>query len=289
VSLGNTVLVGHLTGLAGNVFAHLDQLHTGDEITAISRGLPYKFVVSEIFESANNDPSPMLPSDDPRLTLMTCAGIWNPITHDYSKRLWVVAEPPDQAQIRIANSEATATATEVIAEATATQVAAEATATAEAMPTPTPSPTPFTGQVSLPGGIANTRTDLEHAFGMATGETPGDLVVFKQSGREEHVRFTPDPPRASTIVEFFYKSISFDAALAESRKLFTTDTRPRSDKPDGNSVFIVERFTSPTLGLALGNSGDFSIVYWREGSGEIAGLVIGPGDDIGALLDEARR
>ena len=46
ISQGNTVLVGHLTGAAGNVFGHLDQLKPGDEITATSRGLPYTFVVS---------------------------------------------------------------------------------------------------------------------------------------------------------------------------------------------------------------------------------------------------
>src|SRR5581483_6861619 len=75
VTQGNTVLVGHLTGAAGNVFAHLDQLELGDEITATSRGVPYKFVVSQMFEGSNTDGSPILPESDSRLTLMTCAGV----------------------------------------------------------------------------------------------------------------------------------------------------------------------------------------------------------------------
>jgi hypothetical protein len=29
---------------------------------------------------------------------MTCIGAWNPLTGDYSHRLWVIAEPPDLAR-----------------------------------------------------------------------------------------------------------------------------------------------------------------------------------------------
>src|SRR5262249_32987779 len=72
---GNTGLIGTLTGSAGNVFAHLDELQLGDEITTSSRGLPYRFVVSQTFQGPNTDASPMRPDDDARLTLMTCAGI----------------------------------------------------------------------------------------------------------------------------------------------------------------------------------------------------------------------
>lgn len=168
ITQGNTVLIGHLSGLAGNVFAHLDRLKPGDEITAVSRGLPYTFVVSRIYESDNTDAGPIEPSDDSRLTLMTCAGVWNPFTHDYSKRLWVVAEPPEQAAVTIAQVAATAT---VEAGATATAVALE--------PTATPSPTPYAGEPSPSGGLGNTRTDIGHAYGAASGETPGKLVVYR--------------------------------------------------------------------------------------------------------------
>ena len=99
---GNSVLVGHLTGPAGDVFARLDQLKTGDEVTAVSRGLEYRFVVSQTLLRPRSDSSPMDPTPTPRLTLMTCAGSWNPLTQDYSHRVWVVAEPPELAEATIA-------------------------------------------------------------------------------------------------------------------------------------------------------------------------------------------
>ncbi|MFN8636064.1 MAG: sortase [Chloroflexota bacterium] len=98
LSEGNTVLIGHLTGLAGNVFARLQELEPGDEIIATSRGLEYRFVVSETMVLPNDDSLPAEPSDTARLTLMTCTGEWDPLHHDYSHRLWVVAEPPELAE-----------------------------------------------------------------------------------------------------------------------------------------------------------------------------------------------
>jgi LPXTG-site transpeptidase (sortase) family protein len=283
ITQGNTVLIGHLTGAAGNVFARLDELKPGDEITAVSRGLPYSFVVSRTFESTNVDSAPIQPADETRLTLMTCAGVWNPFTHDYPDRLWVIAEPPDQAAVTIANAAATATA-----EATA-GVAATATAlAAEPTLTPTPPPTPYTGEPALPGGIGNARRDLEKSFGMATGETSGKLVVFRQPGREVHVSFTPDPPRSALVAVILSAGLNFDAAVRESRKLFPTDTRPRAAAPEGNPTLVVERFTSPSLELALGNA-DFSVMYTRDARGMITSIILGLGDDIDALMQQARR
>jgi LPXTG-site transpeptidase (sortase) family protein len=281
ITQGNTVLIGHLTGAAGNVFAHLDQLKPGDEITAMSRGLPYSFVVSRTFESTNDDKAPIQPADESRLTLMTCAGIWNPFTHDYSQRLWVIAEPPEQAAQTIAEAAATATA-----EATA---GVAATATALALePTATPVPTPFIGEPSLAGGLGNTRTNLGKAFGPATGETAGKLVVFRPAGREIRVKFTPDPPRAALVAIQPGASMSFDAAVKESRKLFPSDTRPRAAGPEGNPQFIVERFSSPTLADVLG-SGDFVVLYTRDPKGAITSIVLGLGDDFDTLLQQARK
>jgi LPXTG-site transpeptidase (sortase) family protein len=94
VTLGNSVLVGHLRGAAGyNVFDHLDQLTPGDEVIATSRGQPYTFVVRQTQVLEQNDTSPTIPTSLPRLTLMTCAGEWDPLTRDYPERLWVIAEP----------------------------------------------------------------------------------------------------------------------------------------------------------------------------------------------------
>jgi LPXTG-site transpeptidase (sortase) family protein len=277
ITQGNTVLIGHLGGVAGNVFARLDQLKPGDEITAVSRGLPYSFVVSRTFEASNTDSVPMQPGDETRLTLMTCAGIWNPFTHDYPQRLWVIAEPPDQAAQTIAVAAATATA----------EVAATATALALA-PTATPVPTPFVGEPSLPGGIGNTRVNLEKAFGLATGETSGKLVVFRQTDRVLHVAFTPGSPRAALVAVLPAAGWSFDAAIKESRKLFPKDTGPRAAAPEGNPKFVVERFSSTSLGQALGD-GDFSVIYTRDPKGTITSIVLGLGDDFDALLEHAKK
>ena len=222
VTLGNSVLVGHLTGAAGNVFGHLDQLELGDKITATSRGLPYEFIVSRIIHSSNIDTTPMDPIDDSRLTLMTCAGVWNPITRDYSERLWVIAEPEEQAVVTIATVQATATAE---AQATGTAVAL--------LPTATPTAAPFVGEPSLPGGIGNSRADVGHTLGAPVGETVGKLVVFKRADREYHVQFTPDPPRAAMVVSLVPPGtrLALDAAVRESRRFFPTDTRPRTVGP----------------------------------------------------------
>jgi LPXTG-site transpeptidase (sortase) family protein len=97
VTLGNSVLVGHVRGAAGyNVFDHLDQLQPGDDIVANSRGMPYQFVVTQTEVLAEDDTSPTLPSVRPRLTLMTCTGDFDPIAGDYNDRLWVIAEPADE-------------------------------------------------------------------------------------------------------------------------------------------------------------------------------------------------
>jgi LPXTG-site transpeptidase (sortase) family protein len=301
ITQGNTVLVGHLTGAAGNVFGHLDQLKPGDEVTAVSRGLPYKFVVSQRFTARNTDLAPIQATDDARLTLMTCTGVWNPLTRDYSERLWVIAELPEQAAVTIANAAATATAQATASAATATAQATEAAATATAQATEAaqatatalaalPTPTPYAGEPAPPGGIGNTRVNLEKALGAATGETSGKLVVFRQPGRDYHVQFTPDPPRAALVAEVFAPPLSFDAAVRESRKLLPSDTGPRADAPEGNSQFIVERFSSASLAEALGlDSGDFSVIYTREPRGAITSLVLGLGDDFDALIAQSRR
>jgi LPXTG-site transpeptidase (sortase) family protein len=284
ITQGNTVLIGHLTGAAGNVFAHLDQLEPGDKITAVSRGQPYSFVVSRTFEGANNDSRPIQPADDTRLTLMTCAGVWNPFTHDYSKRLWIVAEPPDQAALTIASAAATATA-----QATA-GVAATATALAREPPS-TPTPVPYTAEPSSPGGLGNTRADVEEILGLATGETSGKLVVFRQSGREFRVVFTPESPRAALVAEIPAPNtrLTFEVAVRDARKFFPTDARALSTAPEGNTQFAVERFTSPSLAQALGGTGDFSVVYTRGPQDLITSVILGPGTDFEALIQQSRR
>jgi LPXTG-site transpeptidase (sortase) family protein len=100
VSRGNSVLVGHVHGAAGyNVFSNLDRLAVGDEVVANSRGTDYRFIVTETEVLPADDASPTLPTDTPRLTLMTCTGDFNPLTGEYADRLWVIAEPVDAPQL----------------------------------------------------------------------------------------------------------------------------------------------------------------------------------------------
>jgi len=275
ITVGNTILVGHVSGRAGNVFGKLDELKPGDKVTAISRGLPYEFVVSQIILSTNTDATPMLPSEDGKLTLMTCAGPFNPITRDYPERLWVIAEAPEKAVQTIARVSATAT------------VAVAATATAFAL---IPTPTPYAGEPSAAGGLGNTREDVGDALGAPLGETPGNMVVFRESGREYRVLFTPDPARAAMLVILppAGQRMSLDAAVSESRKFFPNDTLARSAAPEGNAEFVVERFESPTLELALGTA-EFSIIYTRDRQGFITRIVFGLGDDFPMLLQQASQ
>jgi sortase (surface protein transpeptidase) len=127
VSLGNTVLIGHLTGPWGDVFARLDRLRPGDEVVAASRGLEYRFVVSEIAVRPFDDLGPAAPTDTPRLSMMTCTGRWNVLRQDYSHRLWVIAEPPELAQKTIqANAERAADAAREAEEASAARATSEA-------------------------------------------------------------------------------------------------------------------------------------------------------------------
>jgi LPXTG-site transpeptidase (sortase) family protein len=99
---GNSVLVGHRGGRAGDVFARLLGARLGDEVVAAAHGVEQRYTVSEIRILPGSDSTPIGPTGTPRLTLMTCIGAWNPLTGDYSHRLWVVAEPPDLARATLA-------------------------------------------------------------------------------------------------------------------------------------------------------------------------------------------
>jgi hypothetical protein len=165
-------------------------------------------------------------------------------------------------------------------------------------PTPSPSPTPFAGQVAGPGGLGNTRSDLDAAYGGPVGETPDKLVAYRKSPFEYHVSFSPGQERAGGIVELPQPNtppLSLETAMTEARKLFPKDSQSRAAQPEGNTQFVVERFTSPTLAKALGDEvfqankgqpGDFLVVYVRDTqqSGRINRTVLGPGNDPNQLL-----
>jgi hypothetical protein len=180
---------------------------------------------------------------------------------------------------------------------------APAAPTAAAQPTPPPAPTapptptPFAGQVGNAGGMGNTRSDVDAAYGAPTGETPDRLVAYRRGTTDFHVGYTPEPPRAWVISELVPQGtqMSLDQAMAEARKLFPRDAQPRGGQPEGNDQFVVERFTSPTLGQAIsadqfaqrrGNPGDFLAVYSRDSAqaGRITRVIVGIGDDPNILL-----
>jgi LPXTG-site transpeptidase (sortase) family protein len=169
---GNTVLIGHVHGAAGyNVFSQLDKVPVGERIVANSRGQAYEFVVTQTHVLPKDDVSPTLPTHSARLTLMTCAGEFNPLTGEYSDRLWIVAEPVDEL---------------------ATRTAAPARLT------------PPTSAFTLPlAGLGGTDADLARTFGGPVGETRASLAVYQRDGVEHQaqlVEVAPTAERRATLL-----------------------------------------------------------------------------------------
>jgi LPXTG-site transpeptidase (sortase) family protein len=95
----NAVFSGHVDWFTGApaIFRGIASLKEGDEIK-VSRAdghlRTYK-VVSTSKPDQFADATPIIaPSDAPTVTLITCVGDWNPVTHEYSNRLVVVAQAP---------------------------------------------------------------------------------------------------------------------------------------------------------------------------------------------------
>jgi hypothetical protein len=163
---------------------------------------------------------------------------------------------------------------------------------------PPPAPTPVVGQVANAGGLGNTRSDLDAAVGPPTGETPEHLVVYRKNNIEYHVGFVPDiNGRAELIVEVPQQPLAFEQAQAEARKLLPKDAQPPNPTPEGNNQFALERYTSQTLAQALppeaftannGQPGQFLIVYVKDQQGRIARIILGPGNDLNALINAGR-
>jgi len=255
VTQGNSVLVGHLRGAAGyNVFDHLDKLAPGDKVIASSRGETYDFVVSQVQVLPEGDTSPTESTSAPRLTLMTCAGTWNPLTQDYSDRLWVIAEPADSGRD--------------IAAGTRPPPAANS-ASAHPM------------QVSPLGGLGNTDADLVAAFGPPVGESANRLAVYRVGHRAQLADVPGESARRAVLVADVPPSdgpLTFDAAVTRSRGLLPNDAQPRAHGPEGNQRFIVERFTSPPwrrrcpLSCSPPNTASRATCSWCMGVGQTAAL-----------------
>ena len=93
---GDAVIDGHLDwyGVPKAVFYYLNQLQAGDAIQVVSQsGEQLNFKVTDMTTVVNTaHPAGLFAtSGTPRLTLITCAGDWNPSTSQYGQRLLVDA------------------------------------------------------------------------------------------------------------------------------------------------------------------------------------------------------
>jgi sortase (surface protein transpeptidase) len=263
VTEGNSVLIGHVRGAAGyNVFDRLDRVGMGERIVANSRGSTYEFVVTQREVLPKDDTSPTLATRTPRLTLMTCAGEFNPLTGEYPDRLWIVAEPVDVVDAR-ANLPAAAPV-----------------------------------QPSAVGGLGNTDADLARAYGAPVGESPRKLTVYRRNGVERQAQYVDGAGkerRADVVVERSRADASFtlDEARRHATALLPRDAVARSASPEGNGRFVVEYFTSESLEQTLpaesftereGEPGDVVAVYRRRPDGRITDILVGIGSDPSELL-----
>jgi hypothetical protein len=165
------------------------------------------------------------------------------------------------------------------------------------------SPTALAGQVSGPGGLGNTRDDLQATYGAPIGETPEHLVVFRKETIEYRVELVPDLNGRATLIEEVPSQggqpWALEAAMAEAHNLLPKDVQPPSPSAEGNDQFVVQRLTSQSLAQALGDApftavqagpGQLLAAYVRDTSqdGRVTRIVVGTGNDPGTLLSRAR-
>ncbi|HUG17081.1 MAG TPA: class F sortase [Thermomicrobiales bacterium] len=88
---GNVVLLGHVDGEAA-IFARLGDLKPGDEVRVLTTTQTHIYVVEWVAFVDGSAVEVLGPIDQPVLTLITCAGTWDPDTRTYESRLVVRAE-----------------------------------------------------------------------------------------------------------------------------------------------------------------------------------------------------
>lgn len=97
-SKGSAVIDGHYDTQTGApaVFYNISKLKIGDSIiTTDTNNKSYTFIVTKVTSYPyNNLPMQEIfaSTDKPRLNLITCDGVWNRTTHNYSNRTVVYAE-----------------------------------------------------------------------------------------------------------------------------------------------------------------------------------------------------
>lgn len=96
--IGNAVIAGHVNWYNGakSAFANLNKLKPGDKIIVKDdRGVEISFIVRKVrIFGLKDDTSEVFISNDDKshLVLITCIGVWNKKTKQYSQRLVVFAE-----------------------------------------------------------------------------------------------------------------------------------------------------------------------------------------------------
>jgi LPXTG-site transpeptidase (sortase) family protein len=96
---GNTIIAGHYDRSTGApaVFFNLVKLEVGDKIVVRDASdRKFTYLVKTVEYVDVNDPASIEKayehSDTPIMTVITCGGVWNSYSHDYSKRLLIKAE-----------------------------------------------------------------------------------------------------------------------------------------------------------------------------------------------------
>ncbi|MGH2457569.1 MAG: sortase [Chloroflexota bacterium] len=88
----NVILAGHVESISsGDVFANLDRLKTGDVIRLYTAAAVVSYKVERVETVSNDDTAVLQPTPREVLTLITCAGAWLPLEHDYTQRTVVIA------------------------------------------------------------------------------------------------------------------------------------------------------------------------------------------------------
>jgi LPXTG-site transpeptidase (sortase) family protein len=91
---GNTVIGAHSEGTDGSpdLFYNLNAVQVGSQIVVNSQGQVFTYEVQQVYTVAATDLSPVYPTLDERLTLITCdTGSYNSESGQYSQRVIVVA------------------------------------------------------------------------------------------------------------------------------------------------------------------------------------------------------
>ncbi len=90
---GNVVLSGHVELADGRqgIFANLNELEVGDRIIITQEGRDYHYDISSISNHDPTDLTPIYPSTNNLLTLITC-GTYDFVSDSYLERVVVIAE-----------------------------------------------------------------------------------------------------------------------------------------------------------------------------------------------------